>query len=84
MLSWILLHTHFVMAFIVALSQLGMIDLVVLVGLIGVLIPLLITPFQYLRNKEELKRIKEGILISYKAEIDFYLKQGGKKNEQLK
>lgn len=79
--SWILIHTHSVMAFIIALSQLGMIKLVVLFGLIGVLIPVLISLFQYLRNKEELKRIKEGILMSHKVEIDTHLKQGGKKNE---
>jgi hypothetical protein len=79
--SWILIHTHSVMAFIIALSQLGMIKLVVLFGLIGVLIPILISLFQYLRNKEELKRIKEGILMSHKVEIDTHLKQGGKKNE---
>ncbi|MFN4976134.1 MAG: hypothetical protein ACK5GV_12880 [Bacteroidota bacterium] len=69
------------MAFIIALSQLGMIKLVVLFGLIGVLIPILISLFQYLRNKEELKRIKEGILMSHKVEIDTHLKQGVKKNE---
>ncbi|MFN5225226.1 MAG: hypothetical protein ACK5B4_01820 [Bacteroidota bacterium] len=79
--SWILIHTHSVMAFIIALSQLGMIKLVVLFGLIGVLIPILISLFQYLRNKEELKRIKEGILMSHKVEIDTHLKQGVKKNE---
>jgi hypothetical protein len=69
------------MTFIIALSQLGMIKLVVLFGLIGVLIPILISLFQYLRNKEELKRIKEGILMSHKVEIDTHLKQGVKKNE---
>ena len=73
--SWILIHTHSVMAFIIALSQLGMIKLVVLFGLIGVLIPILISLFQYLRNKEELKRIKEGILMSHKVEIDTHLKR---------
>ena len=56
--SWILIHTHSVMAFIIALSKLGVIKLVVLFGMIGVLIPILISLFQYLRNKEELKRIK--------------------------
>lgn len=79
--SWILIHTHSVMAFIIALSKLGVIKLVVLFGMIGVLIPILISLFQYLRNKEELKRIKEGILMSHKVEIDTHLKQGGKKNE---
>ena len=79
--SWILIHTHSVMAFIIALSQLCMIKLVVLFVLIVVLINILISLFQYLRNKEELKRIKEGILMSHKVEIDTHLKQGGKKNE---
>lgn len=79
--SWILIHTHSVMAFIIALSKLGVIKLVVLFGMIGVLIPILISLFQYLRNKEEPKRIKEGILMSHKVEIDTHLKQGGKKNE---
>ncbi len=47
--------------------------LIVLFALVGVIVPTVIGLIQFIRNKKELKYLKDEILKSHKAEIDEYL-----------